>query len=84
MRSPRSFRSSHAPLSCACLVLLLLVSVSFSVSAQTVVGRISGTVKDTSGAVIPGATVTVTNAAFGTLTAAGPARNIQFGLKLTF
>jgi hypothetical protein len=24
------------------------------------------------------------SAAFGTLTAAGPARNIQFGLKLTF
>jgi hypothetical protein len=28
--------------------------------------------------------VNVTNAAFGQLTAAGPARNIQFGLKLTF
>jgi hypothetical protein len=32
-------------------------------TAQTIVGRISGTIKDASGAVIPGATVTVTNAA---------------------
>ncbi|HYP54164.1 MAG TPA: TonB-dependent receptor, partial [Pyrinomonadaceae bacterium] len=32
-------------------------------SAQTVVGRISGTVTDATGAVVPGATVTVTNVA---------------------
>ena len=63
MRSAGSFRLNHAHLSCACLVLLLLMCGSLNASAQTVVGRISGTVKDTSGAVIPGATVTVTNAA---------------------
>lgn len=32
-------------------------------SGQTITGRISGTVKDSSNAVVPGATVTVTNEA---------------------
>ena len=43
--------------------LLLVALAAHAAAAQTVVGRISGTVKDSSGAVIPGAAVTVTNAA---------------------
>src|SRR5436190_12799580 len=44
--------------SACCLLILLLVSAS---SAQTNNGQISGTVRDTSGGVLPGVTVTVTN-----------------------
>ncbi len=47
---------------CSTLWLLLLILVACQSSfAQTVVGRISGTVTDSSGAVIPNATVTVRN-----------------------
>ena len=46
-----------------CAALLWAALIAQSVGAQTVVGRISGTVKDTSGAVVPGTNVTVTNAA---------------------
>ncbi|HJZ69886.1 MAG TPA: TonB-dependent receptor, partial [Blastocatellia bacterium] len=45
------------------LVTLLLPSSQLTVLAQTNVGRISGTVTDTSGAVIPDATVIITNEA---------------------
>ena len=54
-------------LSCAILLLSLL---SFSgiqfVFAQTATGSILGTVKDPSGAVVPGATVTVQSVSTGT------------------
>ena len=43
--------------------LLLLVCSALTISAQTVVGRISGTVTDASGAVVANATVTATNTA---------------------
>ena len=46
-----------------CGALLIAVFACFSVSGQTVNGRINGTVTDSSGAVIPGATVTITNIA---------------------
>jgi len=42
---------------------LLSAAVPVPASAQTIVGRISGTVTDQQGAVIPGATVTITNEA---------------------
>jgi hypothetical protein len=42
---------------------LLLVGLPGTINAQTIVGRISGTVTDASGAIIPGVTVTVTNEA---------------------
>src|SRR5438067_109262 len=45
-----------------CGLVLLLACAFHNVGAQTVVGRISGTIKDAAGAVIPGATVSVTNA----------------------
>ena len=46
-----------------CSVLLLLLSAVVGVSGQTIFGRISGTVKDANGGVVPSATVTVTNTA---------------------
>ena len=44
---------------CACCVFILLLASASS--AQTNNGQISGTVRDTSGGVLPGVTVTVTN-----------------------
>src|SRR5690349_14749159 len=46
-------------------VLLLRVACGDSVFAQTTTGRISGTVTDASGAVIPGVEITVRNPATG-------------------
>jgi hypothetical protein len=46
-------------------VLPLLVLYAGGVAAQSTTGRISGTVVDSSGAVLPGVTVTVTNEATG-------------------
>ena len=43
------------------LSILLVAAVVGTVGAQTTVGRITGTVLDSSGAVLPGATVTVTS-----------------------
>src|SRR5476649_1003837 len=42
-------------------VALLIVSIAGAAAAQTGAGSISGTVKDTSGGAVPGATVTVAN-----------------------
>ncbi len=58
------------------LVVLILLGVSLPLVAQTSQGRILGTVSDSSGAVVSGAKVTVTNTATGiarvlTTTAAG-------------
>jgi hypothetical protein len=63
MNSFRKSRFYSRPLFCLCAALLLLALAGFETNAQTVVGRISGTVRDASGAVVPGATVTVTNVA---------------------
>ncbi len=46
-----------------CCITILIASGGLSLYAQTSVGRISGTVKDGSGAVVPDATITVTNVA---------------------
>jgi hypothetical protein len=52
-----------APVAEICAVVLLLICAGLSVQGQTIFGRIGGTVKDKAGAVIPNATVTVTNTA---------------------
>src|SRR5688572_24241555 len=49
---------------CAIAVALWLVGAS-GVNAQTVTGTIQGTVTDSSGGVLPGAAVTITNADTG-------------------
>ena len=63
MYSPKFLRSRlslHAPL-LAGTVLLPAALAPFALYAQTDTARISGTVQDSTGAVIPGATITVTN-----------------------
>src|SRR5262245_11251040 len=45
------------------VIAMLLVAVAANVSAQPSGGRLSGTVRDASGAALPGVTVTVTNQA---------------------
>jgi len=59
----RSFQPSIGGV--VAIVLLLLLTIASSVSAQ-VTGGITGTVIDTQGGVIPGATVTVTSESKGT------------------
>ncbi len=63
MRNPRNPRTISSRYFQICALLLLAICGSYSVSAQTVFGRISGTVKDASGANVPNASVTVTNEA---------------------
>ena len=63
MRDTRNFCLRRSPAWHCCAVLLLLACCAVHLGAQTIVGRISGTVKDATGAVVPAATVTVTNTA---------------------
>src|SRR5436309_12292275 len=59
MSGVRRFRGGHF-----CLVVCALVGISITcgeVAAQTITGTISGTVVDKSGAVVPGASVTLVN-----------------------
>ena len=63
--SPDTTRLAPAlrlPLLSLCLSLALIAAPAW---AQTITGRIDGRVTDTSGAVLPGATVTIVNAGTG-------------------
>jgi hypothetical protein len=76
---PASRRTDGVTLACALRITmtftraggvsLLLVMMAASAAAQGVTGTVSGTVKDTQGGVIPGATVTLISEARGTRTA---------------
>ncbi len=59
----RGTRKIHQSLSQICGVLLLAFVAYAGAQAQTVVGRISGTIQDSNGASIPNATVKVINTA---------------------
>ena len=61
-RSDKSW-SNHSPLARLCSVILLMICAGLSIHGQTIFGRISGTVRDKAGAVIPNASITVTNTA---------------------
>jgi hypothetical protein len=56
----------------AATVLALLIGV-VPAAAQTNTGQISGTIKDSSGGVLPGVTVTVTNVGTGSSGRTSPA-----------
>ncbi len=59
MRSKRS--SEHYPYVCS--VILLTLCCSLGIQAQNIFGRISGTVTDPTGAVVPNTKITITNEA---------------------
>jgi hypothetical protein len=63
MQDSRISRLSPMSLIHLCGVLLVVTFACISISGQTIFGRISGTVIDSTGAVVPDATVTVTNSA---------------------
>ena len=76
MREARSEASGCCNRKSVIQVLCVMLGVllfSSAISGQTANGRISGTVKDQSGALIPGVAVTVTD------TARGVARNLITG-----
>jgi hypothetical protein len=50
------------------LAVLLALSLAAPVTAQTITGRIDGRVVDSSGAVLPGATITIVNTGTGLTT----------------
>src|SRR5262244_4429356 len=55
--------SKHSSLTSVSSIFVALMFCLAVASGQTITGRISGTVKDSSNSVVPGATVTVTNEA---------------------
>jgi Carboxypeptidase regulatory-like domain/TonB-dependent Receptor Plug Domain len=61
MQSTRISGSKQFPLSQVCAAVLLLMCGSLCVQGQTIFGRISGTVRDNQGAVVPNASITVTD-----------------------
>src|SRR5258705_7669489 len=60
MRSNK--RSSNA-FSYSCTIIVLMICCGVAIQAQNIFGRISGTVIDQAGAVVPNAKITITNEA---------------------
>lgn len=63
MRSACKTWLGQGPVVRTCAVLLVLICAGLSVQGQTVFGRISGTVQDKQGAVVPNTSITVTDTA---------------------
>src|SRR5216684_257880 len=63
MQSVNNSSSQNFSVTRIAALLLLMVCGSLTIQGQTNFGRISGTVKDSNGAAIPNATVTITNLA---------------------
>src|SRR2546422_1637495 len=63
MRRSSTSWSEPSVIARICSVVLLMICATLSMHGQTITGRISGTVKDKAGGVIPNASVTVTNTA---------------------
>jgi hypothetical protein len=62
-KSHREFQVPSRSFAIAALVICFVIAASLNVNAQTIFGRISGTVRDNQGGVVPNATVTITNEA---------------------
>src|SRR2546428_3739310 len=62
-QSVRHLWAAKTPLARLSAVVLVLMCCSVGIQAQTIFGRISGTVQDKQGAVVPNASITVTNTA---------------------
>lgn len=55
------FRTGWAAIRCFCVVLGMCALPQWKISAQAITGTVVGTVRDATGAVVPGATVSATN-----------------------
>src|SRR5258705_8325624 len=53
----------HRPLAYVCIIIILTMCCSVGIHSQNIFGRISGTVTDPAGAVVPQTTITITNQA---------------------
>src|SRR5215831_17423277 len=61
-KSHRECQFSSRPLVIAALVICFMIVGALTVNGQTIFGRISGTVRDNQGGVVPNANVTITDA----------------------
>ena len=61
MRSTQNTGRRCSTITVVGMILLMMLCAAISSSAQTIFGRISGTVQDKSGAVVPNVTITITN-----------------------
>ena len=66
---------------CWSIVPLLLFVATLHGVAQTVTGAVRGTITDPSGAIVPGAIVTVTNSATGVQTSATTNQSGEYSIR---
>jgi hypothetical protein len=62
-KSQPEYFFGYRPFAIAALVICLMIAGAVTLHAQTIFGRISGTVRDNQGGVVPNATVTITDTA---------------------
>src|SRR5258705_286836 len=63
MRSEKISWRTHPPMAYVCSIIVLTMCCSVGIYSQNIFGRISGTVTDPAGAVVPQTTITITNQA---------------------